>query len=81
LHGTSRRADSGDSDAVIKDEVGIECAGIEAARRKAMQGLIDLTRQFLRDCDGQQIFIEIRGENGEKLARLTLSLQTQLRDQ
>ncbi|TPL94267.1 hypothetical protein FJ960_28065 [Mesorhizobium sp. B2-3-11] len=32
--------DAGDSNAVIKGEVGIECDGIVAARREAMEGLI-----------------------------------------
>ncbi|TPI13015.1 hypothetical protein FJW06_15265 [Mesorhizobium sp. B4-1-3] len=73
--------DSGDRDTVLKDEVGIECDGIENARREAMQGLIDLTREALEDLNGQQLFIEIRDEHGEKLARFSLSLHTQLRDQ
>ncbi|UCI10500.1 DUF6894 family protein [Mesorhizobium sp. B1-1-8] len=70
--------DSGDRDIVLKDEVGVECDGIESARREAIQGLIDLTRDALEDLDGQQLFIEIRDEHGEKLARLSLSLDTRL---
>jgi len=69
--------DSGDRDDVMKDEVGVECIGIEDARRAGIEGLMDLTREFLRDVDGQQLFVEIRDESGDKLAKLTLSLQTQ----
>ncbi|WP_027146650.1 hypothetical protein [Mesorhizobium sp. WSM3626] len=69
--------DTGDSNAVIKDEVGIECDGIVAARREAMEGLIDLARESLKDLDGQQLFIQVRDEKGKKLARLSLSLQMQ----
>ncbi|MEI9413176.1 DUF6894 family protein [Mesorhizobium salmacidum] len=71
--------DSGDSNAVIKDEVGIECDGIEAARREAMEGLIDLARESLNNHDGQQLFIHVRDETGKELARLCLSLQMQPR--
>ncbi|MBZ9775477.1 DUF6894 family protein [Mesorhizobium sp. CO1-1-8] len=71
--------DCGDSDAVIKDEVGIECDGIEAARREAMEGLIDLARESLKNLDDQQLFIQVRDEKGKKLARLSLSLQMQPR--
>ncbi|MBZ9759755.1 hypothetical protein LB553_02510 [Mesorhizobium sp. CA8] len=69
--------DSGDRDVVLKDEVGIECDGIASARHQAIEGLIDLTREFLEDIDGQELFIEIRDEHGEKLVRLSLSLHAQ----
>lgn len=71
--------DTGDSDAVIKDEVGIECDGLEEARREAIGGLIDLAREYLKDREGQQFFIQVRDEKGNKLARLSLSLRMQMR--
>ncbi|TPK04943.1 hypothetical protein FJ872_26820 [Mesorhizobium sp. B2-5-9] len=67
--------DTYESDAVIKDETGVECGGIEAARSEALAGLIDLTRDSLKDVDGHQLAIEIRDENDKKLLRLSLSLQ------
>ncbi|MBZ9907749.1 hypothetical protein LB557_17215 [Mesorhizobium sp. BR115XR7A] len=70
--------DTGDSDAVIRDEAGIECDGVEEARREAMEGLIDLAREFLNDFDGQQLFVQVRDEKGNKLAKLSLSLRMQI---
>ncbi|TPJ31531.1 hypothetical protein [Mesorhizobium sp. B2-7-2] len=69
--------DSGDRDVVLKDEVGIGCDGIGSARHQAIEGLVDLTREFLKDLNGQELFIEIRNEHGEKLAKLSLSLHAQ----
>ncbi|MER8491590.1 hypothetical protein NKH53_25530 [Mesorhizobium australicum] len=71
--------DTGDSDDVIKDKVGIECDGLEQARREAMEGLIDLAREYLKDFDGQQFFIQVRDEKGNQVARLSLSLRMQMR--
>ncbi|MER9332286.1 hypothetical protein NKJ26_16565 [Mesorhizobium sp. M0152] len=70
--------DSGDRDLVFEDEIGIECAGIEEVRRASFEGLIDLTRESLKSVDGQQLFVEVRDENGEKILRLSLSLQVKL---
>ncbi|AGB45262.1 MULTISPECIES: DUF6894 family protein [Mesorhizobium] len=67
--------DTYESDALIKDETGIECGGIEAARNEALAGLIDLARDSLKGVDGHQLAIEIRDENDKKLVRLSLSLQ------
>jgi hypothetical protein len=67
--------DSGDLDSVVKDEVGIECTGLEGARRAGMEGLKDLTRDALKDADGQQLFVEVRNENGDRLLRLSICLQ------
>ncbi|MER8854393.1 hypothetical protein NKI51_28525 [Mesorhizobium australicum] len=62
--------DSGD----LEDEVGIECTGLEEARRAGLEGLKDLARHALRDVNGQQLFLEIRNESGDKLLRLSIRL-------
>ncbi|MER8750968.1 hypothetical protein NKH57_17075 [Mesorhizobium sp. M1050] len=67
--------DSGDSNSVFEDEIGVECTGIEGARRAGIEGLKDLAKDELRDIDGQQLFVEVRDENGEKLLRLSICLQ------
>ncbi|MER9491755.1 hypothetical protein [Mesorhizobium sp. M0006] len=67
--------DSGDGDLIFEDEIGVECAGLEEVRRAGFEGLVDLTRESLKSVDGQQLFIEVRDENGAKILRLSLSLQ------
>lgn len=63
---------------VIEDEIGIECAGLEEVRRAGFEGLIDLTRDVLTEVDGQQVFVEVRNENGDRILRLSISLQIKL---
>ncbi|ESY91931.1 hypothetical protein [Mesorhizobium sp. LNHC209A00] len=67
--------DGGDSNHVVEDEVGIDCAGLEEARRAGLEGLKDLARDALKDSDGQLLFIEVRDESGEKLLKLCICLQ------
>ncbi|ESX90077.1 MULTISPECIES: hypothetical protein [unclassified Mesorhizobium] len=67
--------DSGDGDLIFEDEIGVECAGLEEVRRAGFEGLVDLTRESLKSVDGQQLFIEVRDENGAKILRLSLSLR------
>ncbi|MER8442937.1 hypothetical protein NKH52_07015 [Mesorhizobium sp. M1066] len=70
--------DSGDHDLVFEDQIGIECAGLEEVRRVGFEGLIDLTRDALTEVDGQQVFVEVRNENGDRILRLSISLQIKL---
>ncbi|AGB44976.1 hypothetical protein LB516_00550 [Mesorhizobium sp. CO1-1-7] len=70
--------DTGDRDLVLQDEIGVECAGLEEVRRVGFEGLIDLTRDALKSVDGQKLFVEVRDENGDKVLRLSLSLQIKL---
>ncbi|MEI9413715.1 MULTISPECIES: hypothetical protein [unclassified Mesorhizobium] len=70
--------DSGDRDLVLQDEIGVECAGIEEVRRVGFEGLVDLSRDELKSIDGQQLFVEVRDENGEKVLRLSLSLDIKM---
>ncbi|RUU82758.1 hypothetical protein [Mesorhizobium sp. M7A.F.Ca.MR.362.00.0.0] len=69
--------DSADRDELVKDEVGIECDGIEGACREGIEGLRDLARQFLND-DRQQLAIYVRAETGERLLSLNITLQKKL---
>lgn len=55
--------------------MGIDCAGLEEARRAGLEGLKDLARDALKDSDGQLLFIEVRDESGEKLLKLCICLQ------
>ncbi|WP_411971276.1 DUF6894 family protein [Mesorhizobium sp. BR1-1-7] len=61
-HGSSRMArfffDSGEHDVVIKDQIGIECAGLEEVRRVGFEGLIDLTRDALTEVDGSRCLLK-----------------------
>ncbi|MBZ9678273.1 DUF6894 family protein [Mesorhizobium sp. ES1-1] len=66
--------DSGDRNDAVEDEIGIEYAGLEEARRAGLEGLKDLAKDSLQDLDGQQLFVEVRNENGDKILRLSLSL-------
>ncbi|MBZ9740865.1 MULTISPECIES: DUF6894 family protein [unclassified Mesorhizobium] len=70
--------DTGDRDLVLLDEIGVECGGLEEVRRVGFEGLIDLTRDALKSVDGQKVFVEVRDENGDKILRLSLSLQIML---
>ncbi|MBZ9673192.1 hypothetical protein FJ970_25035 [Mesorhizobium sp. B2-1-8] len=70
--------DSGDRDIVLQDEIGVECGGIEEIRRVGFEGLVDLTRDALKSVDGEQLFVEVRDENGDKILRLSLSLEIRL---
>ncbi|TPL82598.1 hypothetical protein FJ941_13335 [Mesorhizobium sp. B2-3-13] len=70
--------DSGDRDLVLQDEIGVECAGIEEVRRVGFEGLVDLSRDELKSIDGQQLFVEVRDENGKKVLRLSLSLDIKM---
>lgn len=67
--------DSSDRDELVRDEVGIECDGIEGACREGMEGLRDLARESLKDLDGQQLAIYVRDETGERLLSLNITLQ------
>lgn len=67
--------DSADRDELVKDEVGIECDGIEGACREGIEGLRDLARESLKDYDGQQLAIYVRDETGERLLSLNITLQ------
>lgn len=67
--------DSSDRDELVRDEVGIECDGIEGACREGMEGLRDLARESLKDLDGQQLAIYVRDETGERLLSLSITLQ------
>lgn len=67
--------DSADRDELVRDEVGIECDGIEGACREGMEGLRDLARESLKDFDGQQLAIYVRDETGERLLSLNITLQ------
>ncbi|RUU15309.1 hypothetical protein EOD10_12230 [Mesorhizobium sp. M7A.T.Ca.TU.009.01.3.2] len=67
--------DSADRDELVKDEVGIECDGIEGACREGIEGLRDLARESLKDLDGQQLAIYVRAETGERLLSLNITLQ------
>jgi len=69
--------DSGDLNYVVEDQVGIECTGLEGARRAGIEGLKDLTRDELKDFDGHELFVEVRDENGSKLLRLSIRLQVE----
>lgn len=66
--------DSGDLNYVVEDQVGVECTGLLGARQAGIEGLKDLTRDELEDSDGQELFVEVRDENGSKLLRLSLRL-------
>jgi hypothetical protein len=52
--------DSGDSNHVVEDDVGIDCTGLEEARRAGLEGLKDLARDALKDSDEQLLFVEVR---------------------
>jgi hypothetical protein len=73
--------DSGDRKKIFEDEIGVECAGLEEVRQAGFEGLIDLTRESLKSVDGQRLFVEVRDENGDKILRLSLSLQVKLMKQ
>lgn len=47
-------------------------------RRVGFEGLVDLSRDELKSIDGQQLFVEVRDENGEKVLRLSLSLDIKM---
>lgn len=70
--------DSGDRDLFFEDEIGVECAGLDEVRRAGFEGLVDLTRESLKSVDGEQLFVEVRNENGDRILRLSLSLQVKL---
>ncbi|TPK66268.1 MULTISPECIES: DUF6894 family protein [unclassified Mesorhizobium] len=70
--------DSGDRDELVKDEVGIECDGIEGACREGIEGLKDLAREFQEGVQSQQLSIHVRDEAGERLLSLSLTLQLKL---
>ncbi|RWO81049.1 hypothetical protein [Mesorhizobium sp.] len=70
--------DSADRDELVRDEVGIECDGIEGACREGIEGLRDLARESLKNLDGQQLAIYVRAETGERLLSLNITLQKKL---
>lgn len=70
--------DSGERSFVFEDEIGVECTGIAEARRAGLEGLIDLTRDALKDVDGQQLLVEVRDEKGDRILRLSLALEIKL---
>lgn len=63
-----------DRDGLYVDDVGIELANMEAARREARRALSDMVRDALREDKGLGVSVKIRdGSEGPVLITVTLS--------
>jgi hypothetical protein len=56
-----------------RDDTGLELAGIEAAKTQASKALPDITRETMPDGNRRDYTIEVRGETGRLVLRLSLS--------
>ena len=66
--------DTNDGDMVDEDDVGLEFADHEAARREAIATLPDMARDRLPDGDRRNFSVRIRDEAGTVLYSASLAL-------
>ena len=66
--------DTSDQDRFVRDEVGIDCADLEAAKAAAVDALPDMARDVLPDGDARTFLAIVRGEDGSPMLQCTLAL-------
>ena len=64
--------DTRDGDDFIRDEIGIELDGVEAARDEATRGLADLAKDALPGSIRRELAVECRDEMDRALLRAAL---------
>ena len=66
--------DTSNGDHHVRDDVGVELPGLEAAANEAVMALPDLARDALPDGDRRDFVASVRDETGRVAFRATLSL-------
>ncbi len=65
--------DSRDGPTLTRDDVGVELAGVEAARSMATRSLVDLVRDKLPEAGRRELAIEVRDTDNNDLFKASLS--------
>ena len=66
--------DTSDQKRFVRDEIGIECKDVEAAKTAAVDALPDMARQELPDGDDRVFLAIVRAGDGAALLQCALSL-------
>ena len=69
--------DSRDGDTWVRDESGIEVAGLSEARDQATAGLADMAKDSSPNAIHRDMAIEVRDEAGQVLIRASLRLDVE----
>jgi len=69
--------DTRDGNTLVRDDVGVVLASIEAAHHQATAGLADLARDVLAGSVSRELAIEVRGEDHKPVLRASLALETE----
>jgi hypothetical protein len=69
--------DSHDGEHFLRDDTGLELAGIEAARDAATTGLADLARDAIPKSTRRELVVEVRDEHEQQLLRASLWFEVQ----
>jgi hypothetical protein len=64
--------DTHDGDHLVRDELGLEVEGIEAAGDEATRGIADLARDALPGAVRRELAVEVRDEADRQLLRAAL---------
>lgn len=64
--------DARDGDELIRDQVGLEFDGIEAARDEATRGLVDIAKDVIPGALRRELAIEVRDEADHQIIRAGL---------
>lgn len=72
--------DSSDGDSTIIDEDGIELDDAKMARHEALRALPDMARDGIPDGDHRRFVVSVRGELGEIIYSVSLTLSGHWRD-
>lgn len=70
--------DTRDGSQCIRDEIGLELNGIDAARDEATQGLADLARDALPGSARRELAIEVRDEADHMVLKAALWFEVAL---
>jgi hypothetical protein len=69
--------DSRDGDDWVRDEFGIEVAGLDEARNQATAGLGDMAKDSFPNSHSRDMAIDVRDEGGRVLLRASLRLDVE----
>ncbi|MGO4523644.1 hypothetical protein AB4097_02135 [Microvirga sp. 2MCAF35] len=59
---------------VSTDQLGVECADLDAAEHEAAKGAADIAREKLQKGDAHEVVVEVRDERGFLMSTTTVSL-------
>jgi hypothetical protein len=70
--------DTRDGACFVRDDTGLECAGIEGARDAATGGLADMAKDAIPGKARRELTVEVRGEDDSQVLRASLWFEVQV---